>query len=57
MAFSLLAVQSKALESEHLHPLSSTAIFKGQQQHGIGTSKAYYLEEQRGNEGKEKKCL
>lgn len=56
MAFSLLAVQSKALESEHLHPLSPTAIFKGQQ-HGIGTSKAYYLEEQRGNEGKKNKCL
>lgn len=56
MAFSLLAVQSKALESEHLHPLSPTSILKGQQ-HGISTSKAYYLEELGGNEGKKKKRL
>jgi len=56
VAFSLLAVQTKALGIEYPQPLLPAAISNGQQ-YGTGTGKAYYLEEERGNEGKKNKCL
>lgn len=56
MAFALLAVQSKVLGSEYPQSLPPAAISSGQQ-YGTGTGKAYYLEEERGNEGKKNKCL